>query len=86
MDEDGVSGNKAEYQSAKRPNQRDSFFLDMENLTFDDLSKIYAVPIKVPVKTKIKRQIKKIVMPVLRIFGGGAKSNADYGLLFVFRI
>ena len=68
--EDGVSGNKAEYQSAKRPNQRDSFFLDMENLTFDDLSKIYAVPIKVPVKTKIKRQIKKIVMPVLRIFGG----------------
>lgn len=83
--EDGVSGNKAEYQSAKRPSQRDSFFLDMERLTFEDLSKIYAAPIKVSVKTKIKRQIKKVVMPVLRIIRGVEQNKfGNYGLLFVF--
>lgn len=72
---DGVSGNKAEYRSAIRPSQRDSFFVDMENLSFEDLSKIYAAPIKVSVKTRIKRKIKKIIMPVLRIIRGRDKNS-----------
>lgn len=68
---DGVSGNKAEYRSAIRPSQRDSFFVDMERLSFEELSKVYAAPIKVSAKTRIKRRIKRIVMPVLRIIRGG---------------
>ena len=82
---EGVSGNKAEYQSAKRPAQRDSFFFDMERLAFEDLSKIYAAPLKISVKTRIKRQIKKVVMPVLRIIRGVEQNRfGNYGVLLIF--
>lgn len=72
---DGVSGNKAEYRSAIRPSERDTFFVDMENLSFEDLSKIYAAPVQVSTKTRLKRKIKKIVVSVLRIIRGGGKSK-----------
>lgn len=58
--EDGVANNRAEYISASRPTQRDTFFDDMRILPFDELKKKYGTPTSVPLKRKIKLEIKKI--------------------------
>lgn len=79
--EDGVAGNKAEYKSAERPTQRDTFFVDMDNMIFEELKGKYGVPTPVPLKRKIKSGIKKMLIKV-KIIGG---YNPSYGLLFVLR-
>lgn len=84
--EDGVRGNPAEYRSCARPMQRDTFFDDMHRMSFDELEKKYAAPIKVSFVTRVKRKIKKTIKSILRVSGGERVNNADYGLLFVFRI
>jgi len=73
--EDGVRNNPAEYRSAARPPQRDVFFSDMHNLSFDELTAKYAVPVKVPAKTKVKRKIKNMVKKIVR---GGYSADSDY--------
>lgn len=80
--EDGVRSNPADYRSAARPSQRDNFFVDMHNLSFDELTAKYAVPAKISVKTKMKRIIKNAIKKITP--GGGYSVNSDYGLLFVF--
>lgn len=82
--EAGVKKNSAEFRSCTRPLQRDAFFDDMRNLNFEELEEKYSAPIKHSLKAKIKNLIKSI----LRIMrgGGGRESNAEYGLLFVFRV
>ena len=67
--EDGVAGNKAEYKSAERPTQRDTFFVDMDNMIFEELKGKYGVPTPVPLKRKIKSGIKKMLIKV-KIIGG----------------
>ena len=85
--EDGVRGNPAEYRSCVRPTQRDVFFEDMHNMSFEELKKIYAIPSKVSFVTKVKRKTKKAIKSILRVIGGGQSVNsAEYGLLFVFRV
>lgn len=80
--EAGIKENPAEFQSCIRPPQRDTFFNDMNNMSFEILAKKYIVPVDVTLKGKLKRKIKKVV----KIFGGGVKSNTEYGLLFVFHV
>lgn len=60
--EDGVAGNRAEYMSAFRPAQRDTFFDDMRTLSFDEMKKKYGTPTPLPLKRKIKSEIKKILI------------------------
>lgn len=67
--EDGVRSNPADYRSAARPSQRDNFFVDMHNLSFDELTAKYAVPAKISVKTKMKRIIKNAIKKITP--GGG---------------
>lgn len=56
--DDGVRQNPSEYSSAKKPINRDQFFIDMEIMSFDDLyKKYYPSPNLV---TKVKGKIKKI--------------------------
>ena len=83
--EAGVKGNPAEYKSCVRPSQRDTFFDDMHTMSFEELEGKYAPPIKYSLKTRAKRKTKKIMKSMLRVIGG-AESNVEYGLLFVFRV
>lgn len=59
--EDGIKRNPAEYVSSERPSQRDSFFSDMQNMSFEELEKKYVTHIKVPLKITIKKIIKKVL-------------------------
>ncbi len=84
---DGVRGNPAEYKSCARPMQRNTFFDDMQNMSFEELKQKYAAPIKVSFITKVKRKAKIAIKKVLRVIGGAEhKHNEEYGLLFVFRV
>ena len=83
--EAGVKGNPAEHKSCIRPSQRDTFFDDMYTMSFEELEEKYAAPIKYSLKTRVKRKVKKIMKSMLRVIGG-AESNLEYGLLFVFRV
>ena len=82
--EDGVRSNPAEYKSALRPAERDIFFDDMRNMEFENLEKKYVILSDLSFKSRIKEKIKMIIKHMFEI--GGAKSNIDYGLLFVFYV
>ena len=82
--EASVKGNPAEYRSCIRPSQRDTFFNDMHMMSFEELEKKYAAPIKYSLKTRAKRKVKKIIKSMLRVIGGGRViQNTDYYLCFV---
>ena len=86
--EDGVRGNPAEYKSCDRPAQRNTFFDDMQSMSFEELEQKYTAPIKVSFMTKVKRKVKRAIKKVLRVIRGGAEHehSQEYGLLFVFRV
>jgi coenzyme F420-reducing hydrogenase beta subunit len=94
--EDGVKGNPSEYSSVARPQQRDTFFTDLEKIPFEEMEKKYAADIKVSLPRKVVRKIKRTIKKIL---GGGtqkltpmlttvsssrSRSNADYGMLLTF--
>lgn len=66
--EDGVKGNPSEYSSVARPQQRDTFFTDLEELPFEEMEKKYAADIKVLFPRKVMRKIKRTIKKIL---GGG---------------
>ena len=79
--EEGIRGNSSEYCSAKRPVERDTFFKNMSNKSFEELEKIYGLPVKLSIKSKVKKCIKNIIETyVLKRH----KRNDDYGLFFLF--
>ena len=67
---DGVRSNPAEYRSSRRPPQRDTFFIDMQSMRFEELERKYAVPLKVTLKSRIKRKIKEIIENMFWEMGG----------------
>lgn len=71
--EAGVKWNPAEYRSCERPSQRGTFFDDMHTMSFEDLERKYAAPIKYSLKTKAEMKAKKIIKSMLRVIGGGAE-------------
>lgn len=82
--ESGVKRNKAEYNSCVKPLQRDTFFEDMRNMSFEQLRKKYFTSIKYPFKIRVKMKVKKIIKKLLRLIRIQMKNNANYGVLFVF--
>lgn len=60
---EGVKGNLAEYSSVSKPPERDSFFYDMNSLSYDVLEKKYCKKEKKIniIKHFIKKCIKKII-------------------------
>lgn len=84
--EDGIRSNSSEYRSCPRPTQRESFFVDMQNLDFEELEKKYAAAIKRPLKVRVKSMIKKLIRKTINVFGGGEGNSFEYGLCFVFRV
>ena len=63
--EEGVKGNPSEYKSVARPQQRDTFFTDLEKLPFEEIEKKYAADIKVSLPRKVVRKIKRTIKKIL---------------------
>lgn len=59
--EEGVKHNSAEYKSVLRPAERNVFFKDMHEMSFEELEKKYAGPVRVSKKQLIKVIAKKIL-------------------------
>ena len=83
--EEGVKGNPSEYFSVTRPQQRDTFFKDLEKLPFEEMEKKYAADIKVSLPRKVVRKIKRTLKKILGGYSNKDRSNADYGMLFTFK-
>ena len=77
--EDGVRKNPSEYSSVKRPVLRDTFFEDMNKMSFEELSKKYAQSYKPSLKQRVKHKIKTILLGSKNKVGG-----VNYGILFTF--
>ena len=70
-----VKYNPAEYKSAKRPEQRDYFFIDMWNMQYDELEKKYASPLPLPMIKRVKRKVKTVLKLLLNYIGGGYRKE-----------
>ncbi len=81
--EEAVKGNPSEYSSVKRPIERDAFFENMQKMSFEQLEKVYGLPKRISMKSRVKKKVKSMLRTHVRI---GGRSNADYGLLFVFYV
>lgn len=82
--DDATKENPAEFRSVYRPKERETFFIDMKKMDFEELRKSY---LSLPIKQRIKNAIKKVLKPVLkRARRGGIKSNLDYGMLMQFNM
>ena len=84
--EDGVKGNPSEYSSVARPQQRETFFEDLDQLPFEEMEKKYAADIKVSLARKVMRKIKRTIKKILRgVPQIKPRTNADYGMLLTFK-
>ena len=84
--EDGVKGNPSEYSSVARPQQRNTFFDDLEKMPFAKMEKKYAADIKVSLARKVMRKIKRTIKKILRgVPQIKQRTNADYGMLLTFK-
>ena len=61
--DDATKENPAEFRSVYRPKERETFFIDMKKMDFEELRKSY---LSLPIKQRIKNAIKKILKPVLK--------------------
>lgn len=80
---DAVRDNPAEYRSAIRPLQRDTFFSDLQLRSFNYMIRKYAPDTKIMRLRNLWRKAKGIVK---KCVGGGVtpRTNSNYGMLFVF--
>lgn len=94
--EEGVKGNPSEYSSVARPQQRDTFFEDLEKMLFEEMEKKYASDIGVSLRRKVVRKIKSTIRKILRgvlaktkilttVSSSHSRNNADYGILLTFK-
>ncbi len=76
---EAIQYNPAEYQSVKKPSERDTFFADLDVLSFYKVLDEY-------IYRGTKGKIKKIVLnsPLKRFLGGGGTEMESYGLMIVF--
>lgn len=65
--EEGCRGNPSEYSSVKRPEERDTFYENMQRLSFEQLEKVYGLPKRISMKSRVKKKVKHI----LRMMFGG---------------
>lgn len=80
--EAGVKENPSEFKSVTRPVQRNYFFDDMYDMSFDELKKKYSSPVKLSFHFRVKRKIKNIIK---NIFGRNrVTQNSDYYTCYMF--
>lgn len=63
--EEGVRSNPSEYKSVDRPQQRDTFFEDLDKLSFEEMAKKYAADRKVSFKRRVVNKIKHTIKKIL---------------------
>lgn len=80
--EEGVRGNPSEYKSVARPEQRDTFFIDMNSMTFKKLVNKY---LEGPLWKRIGRKGKRVIQKSLMHCGTKEKANVDFGMLLTFQ-
>lgn len=94
--EEGVKGNPSEHKSVARPQQRDSFFEDLNIMSFNEIKEKYASGIEASFPRKIYRKIKYKIKMILRgvlkntqtpttASFSRSRSNSDYGMLLTFK-
>ena len=86
--DESVSNNPSEHSSSKRPKQRDTFFADLDKLSFEQMKDKYAGEDKESIYRKCIRGAKAAIMGLAqgrRDESCSANENSDYGLLFTFR-
>lgn len=59
--EEAVRHNPSEYSSVPKPKERDVFYIDLQNMSFDELIKTYVVIKKENLKDKIKYYIRRLL-------------------------
>lgn len=59
--EEAIKSNAPEYSSVKKPKERESFYIDMKNISFPELEKKYAADLNVSLIKKIWTKIKNIL-------------------------
>ena len=59
--EDAVKYNPSEYESVEKPDLRTENYTDMNNLSFEDLTKKYVAPMKVSLAIRVKGKLKRII-------------------------
>ncbi len=69
--EDGVRGNPYEYSSVERPATRDTFFADLDTLSFEEMEKKYAADIKTSLLRRAKNKTKRAIKKIVKILSGG---------------
>lgn len=82
--EDAVRANPVEYTSVIRPVLRDSFFKDLQKMTFEEMNNKYAYDIEIPLKQRVVRVIKETIKTCI---SGIIRRNSDvkFGMLFTFQ-
>ena len=83
--EEGVRNNPCEHTSTNRPQQRDTFFEDLDKMSFSEFEKEYVADRKAPFSKKVIMIAKNAVKAVLEGIGVRKKSSSDYGILFTFK-
>lgn len=64
---DGVKQNPSEYSSVERPSQRNTFFVDLCSLSFEEMQRKYAADVKISFLRKV---IRKMILSGKQIFLG----------------
>lgn len=82
--EEGVKGNPSEYRSVKRPEERDTFYENMQKLSFEQLEKMYGLPKKISIKSRVKKKVKRMIRTYVLNKGGEVMQITDYYLYFMF--
>ena len=80
--EDGIKHNLAEHKSVAKPIERDTFFVDFNNMSFEELWRKYDVLDDLSLKRELKRRVKSVVVRLLR----GGEIYIEYGLQLMLYI
>lgn len=83
--EDGVKNNPSELRSVPRPPQRDTFYEDFNQLSFEEMEKKYAADIQIPLYRRVIRKVQSIVKKIIGKGYAKVRSDADYGVLLSFK-
>lgn len=78
--EDAIKGNPSEHFSVARPTQRNVFFEDLSEMSFEEMKKKYAAEVSFP--RKIVRKLKRVIK---RIGGQHLNAKKVYGVLYTFQ-
>ena len=79
---DAIRENPAEYRSAIRPLQRDTFFSDLQSRSFNFMIRKYAPDTK---KIRLRNLWRKAKRIVKKWGGVTPKTNSNYGMFFIFQ-